>query len=162
MIKPPQIAVTSSIGEYDLFELMNLSKMPQSQKDTYLLDANALIWQGFLMEKLPHLLTQQQYQQLQQQLNDGKTLEEILAWLLELVPNFTYLLAEFTRDAKATLVEKQFQSEILSLEKMLSTELTEQNYQKIKISLSNYKTALRLAVQQEWRQIIELWQASII
>lgn len=157
MLKPPQSTTSKPIGAYNLFELMNLMQMPDEQKDQYLLDANTLIWQGFLLEKLPGMITRDQYADLQNQLNAGKTFDDVMDWLLQLAPNFTYLLAEFASESKEKLIQRHFSSEIEHMTKLLSEELAVEHKHKLEVQLSTYKTALRLSLQQKWADIIELW-----
>ena len=67
-------------------------------------------------------------------------------------------LAEYASESKEKLIQRHFSSEIEHMNELLSEEITMENKHKLEVQLSTYKTALRLALQQKWADIIELWK----
>lgn len=147
------------IDTYSIFDLMGLINLSQERKEMMLLDMNTTIWNNFLAERLCYLLTAEQLEDVKNRLDNGTNIEEIINHIIQFVPNFSELLAEYTRLSKINLVKKHFLSIINDCERIYKSLTDEDNKIKIRQQRERYVTALELSNQGEWEKIINLFKS---
>lgn len=141
----------NQIDQFDIFDLMGLSKLNSDEKKRILLDLNANIWSEFLFTRLDKILTADQLTGVQKMVEEKKEMSQILDHVQTLAPNFYDLFLEYGRGAKVNIIRDQ----ITSVEEELRgfVEEGKEVSDELKTKLKRYEKAKQFLSESKWEDL---------
>jgi hypothetical protein len=146
------------IDNYDIFDLMELSKIPESSRQAMFIDMNAIVWERFAGEKLGTILTLRQSEIVRDMFSEGKKFTEVLAYLSKEIPSFNELLADFTREQKVEFVRTHYRYMLEEYTTQFKIAKTDKAREMIKKQLELYTKAMELSYQNKWDLVAKLFE----
>lgn len=136
----------------DVFKLLDMEALGQSEKDNYLAKVEQLTLQYFLQEKVGDRLKEEEMDELTQMpVTTQEEVEKFLSRVGELLPDASDLFLQASAEVKARLVKEQYQSRLSDLEELLNEESADSmEASLIKNQIAECKLNLTFVEKGDW------------
>jgi translation elongation factor EF-G len=146
---------SNSILTQDLFELLGLTKLPEQEKDKFLDTINSLSLQYFFQEKIGDKLNEQQQEEVMTKYSgsDDKTIQAMLEYIVELIPEAAELYLDAVKETKARFIKDEFEDQKTKLQQKLDEEQDEIKRSAIAKMITNLDKKLAFIKANKWELI---------
>jgi len=157
--------VNSSFDQFDLFDLVGLSKISIEQKNKYLEKLENLIIQEFFLQLILTLDNKEEIKKINLMLREKQDINNVLTYITQNHPDFYEEFIDFIREKKAEFIIDYYKSGINDckekLDLAIQNNVSEKNKIELKKKLDLYLQAKKLAEEESWEKLF-IFRKSLI
>lgn len=152
--------VRKNIDQFDLFDLVGLSKISLEQKNKHLEKLENLIIQEFFLQLILTLNKKEEIKKINLMLKEKQNLDDVLTFITQNHLDFYEQFIDFIREKKADFITDYYKSGIDDcsdkLDIAIKNDVREKNKIELKKKLDFYLQAHKLAMEENWEKLFSL------